>query len=197
MVHERRESPESPQPGFPPGLKLMPGSVSWKTGAVFGARPHNLRTVAPGELPAEPERRPARVTTLEMPYVMTEEVAAIWRETVANLESLGLAHAADQRAVASYCELSAEVEDLSRQIDRLSRRRGAASDTTLSKLRRERRQAQTLLNRLYGQLGLAPSARARLVKDTEWRPPAGLDDGLNPFAGHGLRPRRDLYEGDD
>jgi phage terminase small subunit len=201
---------------FPRGLKLMPGTVSHKTGEVFGARPEHwealdagthhafaktnfshLRIAEPGEV-MPPEREPVDDPPPELvpPYELSAEVEEIFFKTVAELKRWGLDKEADPYTVTSYAEVTAELEMLSVQIrDADLLVKGSRDQWVVNKVFRQRGQALDRQQKLANQLGLTAAARGRLARGG-WTPPAKGQGrgGPNPFA---LRPWRGLYEGDD
>lgn len=90
------------------------------------------------------------------PAYLGREAKRYWRETVASMPST-LYTAADRGVLEAYCQQRAAMERLSRAM--------AKPDVTTDQLlagNRELRQVADLIRRLGSELGLTPTARARM-----------------------------------
>jgi P27 family predicted phage terminase small subunit len=203
---------------FPRGLKLMPGTVSNKSGEVFGSRPEHwdaldagtrhsfaktnfshLRITEPGEIAPQAPDPVDPPPKLEPPYEMSAEVEEIFYKTVAELKRWGLAEEADAFTVASYAEVSAELARLLVEIrDAKTTVRGSRGQEVVNPLLRRRDRLLDRQAHLANQLGLTAAARGRLARGG-WTPPAKgrSGSGSHLFDGSNVRPQRSLYEDDD
>jgi P27 family predicted phage terminase small subunit len=163
-VIEHREPPEPPA-----GLKIMPGTATKRAERAWVA-------------PARPQ-----ADSIETPYTMSDEAAAVWAEVTADLASMGLLQAADRRQIAAYCEATVTAEKCTNMINRSSLLvKGSKKETLVpNKLLAIRRDAWATQLRLAQEFGLSPAGRTRV--DTGHPLISPKRSGSNPFDGSSLR----------
>jgi P27 family predicted phage terminase small subunit len=117
----------------------------------------------------------APVGELEPPYEMSEAALKVWKQTVADLEEMGVASPADRHQIAAYVEAVVLHERATRLVNDSSIVVEGAHGLVVDKAVIVQRQAANTMRQLAQEFGLSPSARTRV----ETLPP---DDGNNPFA---------------
>lgn len=107
--------------------------------------------------PLEP-RYPAKAPP--MPDYLTGHAAKAWRVLVAEMEKAQTITPVYAGVLADYCTLDADIAELTRRIDKGEK----FDDATKNKyaLRQERRAAITVRRLLAGDLGLTPTALAKV-----------------------------------
>ncbi len=125
----------------------------------------------------EPAPRP---TLPELPDDVSDEVRAVWDRTLAELEGMGLAFAADGPALRCYCEavvIHGRASSLLAAGDVLVE--GARGNLVRNPVLQIQRDSATTIRAFAQEFGLTPSARSGI------RGGKANDDEDNPFAGTG------------
>lgn len=120
------------------------------------------------------------------PYDMDDDVRDIWDQTVADLETMGIASPADANVLAAYCEAVATHRTASRLLRQSSILVKGDRTLVINKALLVQERAAAQLLRLAQEFGLTPSARTRVeVGSYGIKRPASQPTSKkpNPFAG--------------
>jgi len=142
-------------------------------------KPAKLRLVEGARLDRVNQHEPAPSTELpECPDSASAEVREVWDYTVAELDQMGLASAADRDALLCYCEAVVahrKASVLLAKSDVLIK--GIHGNPVRNPALQVQRDAAQVIRAFAQEFGLTPSARARIeVKGEEH------DSSENPFA---------------
>jgi P27 family predicted phage terminase small subunit len=113
------------------------------------------------------------VGELEPPYVMSEAALNVWKQTVADLEAMGVASPADRHQIAAYVEAVVLHERATSLVRDSSIVVQGAHGLVVDKAVIVQRQAANTMRLLAQEFGLSPSARTRveaLPRDSENNP---------------------------
>lgn len=136
-----------------------------------GARPDKVNQDEPEPIPVSPEA----------PDWLSPEVGEVFAYTVAQLEAMGIAFAADRDALVAYCEAVALHQRVSHElIGEPLTVLGAQGNRVKNPLLQVQRDAAQTMRAFAQQFGLTPSARASVKAE---KGAQGEED--NPFASSG------------
>jgi P27 family predicted phage terminase small subunit len=113
----------------------------------------------------------------EPPYAMPEATLRIWEQSVADLETMGIASPVDRYQIAGYCEAAVLFERASALVRDCSIVEQGAHGPVVAKATVVQRHAALLLLKLAQEFGLTPSARMRIEL-----PGSDRSGKPNPFA---------------